>query len=75
MSALANYLETLRVKKNLTLEESAKRSNMAPASYRQREKQPEKVPLYILVSIVNALAVKDEEFVEFSMLTSRQLRD
>ncbi|MBS1971449.1 MAG: helix-turn-helix transcriptional regulator [Bdellovibrionales bacterium] len=75
MSALANYLETIRVEKNITLEESARRSNMTPETYRQREKQPEKVPLYMLASMMNALDMKGEEFVEFSVLTSQHLWD
>jgi hypothetical protein len=75
MSALAKYLESIRVEKNISLEESAKRANMTPESYMQREQQPERVPLYMLASMMSALDMKGEEFVEFSALTSRHLWD
>lgn len=75
MSAIARYLENIRVEKNITLEESARRANMSAESYLQREQQPEKVPLYMLASMMNALDFNREEFVEFSFLTSQHVRD
>jgi len=75
LSVLARYLETVRVEKNISLEESARRSNMSAESYLEREQQPEKVPLYLLVSMFNALDMTRDEFVEFSALTSHHMQD
>lgn len=75
MSAIAKYLEHIRVEKNISLEESARRSNMTAESYLQKEQQPEKVPLYMLASMMTALDFSRDEFVEFSFLTSQHVRD
>lgn len=75
MSAIAKYLENIRAEKNISIEESARRSNMTAESYLMSEQQPEKVPLYMLVSMLNALDFDRDEFVEFSFLTSQHVRD
>lgn len=75
MSPIAKYLETVRVVKNISLEESARRSNTTAEIYLQREREPERVPLYILAEMFDALDMTREEFVEFSTLTSHHFRD
>lgn len=75
MSALAKYLESVRVEKKLSLEESARRANMTAEIYIQREQEPEKVPLYMLASMLKALDLNRDEFLEFSTLTSQHIWD
>jgi hypothetical protein len=48
---------------------------MTPQIYLEREQQPERVPLYLLVSMINALEMNRDEFVEFSTLTSKHIWD
>lgn len=75
MSPIAKYLETVRVEKNLSIEESARRSNTTAEIYLRREQEPERVPLYLLAEMFDALDMTREQFVEFSTLTSHHLRD
>jgi len=75
MSPLAQLLENVRVEKNIALEESARRLNMSVESYLQKEQEPEKVPLYVLASMMNALEFNSNEALELSLLTSRHSQD
>jgi len=75
MSPLAQLLENVRVEKNIALEESARRLNVSAESYLQKEQEPEKVPLYVLASMMNALEFNSNEALELSLLTSRHSQD
>ena len=74
MSLLSSYLQSLREMRSLTDQNLAQYSKMDLESYQKLERNPEKVPLYRLVPIFNAIELEKNEFLAISAVAADLVR-